>query len=130
MISVNKSTLIGYVGRDPEVRNLPKTMKARFSVATTRKWKDKQTGEWQEQTEWHNVEAWGYLAERVERDLKKGSPVYVEGPTETQTWNDKEGNERSQKVIKAAQLSLLGERPPARQQAPTESHQDQGTDDW
>jgi len=80
-------------------------------VATTRAWKDRKTCEWCEVTEWHNVEAWTYLAERVERDLKKGSPVYVEGATETQHWKDKEtGQDRSQKVIKAADLFLLGER--------------------
>jgi len=113
MIHVNKQIIIGYVGRDPMIKNLPNgNLVARFSVATTTKWKDRTTGEWQERTEWHQVEAWKHLAARVERDITKGSPVYVEGSTETQEWDDqKTGQKRSQKVVKAAQLTLLGERP-------------------
>ena len=112
MKCVDSHTIIGYVGKAPTVKNMPGgNMKARFSVATTRKWQDKKTSEWEERTEWHTVEAWGYLAERVERDLKKGSPVYVQGSTETQRWTDTATKqERTQKVIKAADLFLLGER--------------------
>ena len=113
MKGLNKQDIIGYVGQDPKVKNMPGgQMKAWFSVAVTRHWKGKNDGEWQEKTEWFQVEAWKYLAERVERDFRKGSPVYVTGSTETQTWKDeKTGEQRSQKVVKAADLFLLGDRP-------------------
>ena len=110
---MNKQIIRGYVGRDPMIKNLPGgELKARFTVAVTDKWKDKKTGEWMERTEWFTVEAWKYLAERVERDIKKGVPVYVEGKTVTERWKDKEtGEDRSAKVVKAADIVLLVDRP-------------------
>ena len=76
---INKVTLVGHVGQDPEVRRLENgTPVGRFSLATNEKYKDS-AGEWQEQTEWHNVVVWRSIAEQAERSLKKGSFVYVEG---------------------------------------------------
>lgn len=109
----NFQVIIGYVGRDPSVKNLTGgNMVARFSVAVSESYKDRNSGEWIESTEWFTVVAWRYLAERVERDIKKGSPIYVEGKTKTERWKDeKTGEDRSQKIINAADLMLLGDRP-------------------
>ena len=111
MAGVNKVILIGNLGRDPEVKytqsNVPV---ANISVATTDSWKDKNSGEWQEKTEWHRVVLWRHLAERAERYLKKGKQVYVEGKLETRKWTDKEGNDRYTTEIIANQMMLLGRR--------------------
>jgi len=107
---INKVTLIGHLGKDPEVRNLENGASiARFSVATNESYKDK-TGEWQTITEWHNVVAWRNLAERVERDLKKGSLVYVEGKLTTRKWQDKEGNDRYTTEVVALSVKPLDRR--------------------
>ncbi len=109
MAGVNKVTIIGNLGRDPEIKytqsNVPV---ANLSVATTESWKDKQSGEWQEKTEWHRVVAWRYLAERAEKYLRKGKQVYIEGKLETRKWTDKEGNDRYTTEIVARELMLLG----------------------
>ena len=109
MAGVNKVTIIGNLGRDPEIKytqsNVPV---ANLSVATTESWKDKQSGEWQEKTEWHRVVAWRYLAERAEKYLRKGKQVYIEGKLETRKWPDKEGNDRYTTEIVARELMLLG----------------------
>ena len=80
MAGVNKVIIIGNLGRDPEIKytqsNVPV---ANFSVATSESWKDKNTGEWQEKTEWHRIVAWRHLAERAEKYLSKGKQVYIEG---------------------------------------------------
>ena len=89
---VNKVTLIGRLGKDPEVRTLDSgTNIAKFSVATDESYKDK-NGEWQTQTEWHNVILWRGLAERAEQGLKKGSLVYIEGKLTSRSWQDEKGN--------------------------------------
>jgi len=91
---INKVTLIGNLGRDPEVRRLESgAVVAKFSVATNESYKDK-NDEWQTQTEWHDVVVWRNLAERAERDLKKGKMVYVEGKLTHRKYQDKEGNDR------------------------------------
>ncbi len=90
----NKVSLIGHLGKDPEVRRLESgAAVAKFSLATSESYKDK-AGEWQSVTEWHDVVLWRSLAERAERDLKKGSLVFVEGKLTTRKWQDKEGNNR------------------------------------
>ncbi len=87
---VNKVTLIGNLGADPEVRRLESgAVVAKISVATSENYKDK-AGEWQSQTEWHNVVMWRNMAERAEQYLKKGSLVYVEGKLTTRKWEDKD----------------------------------------
>ena len=109
MAGVNKVIIVGNLGRDPEIKytqsNVPV---ANFSVATTESWKDKQSGEWQEKTEWHRVVAWRYLAEKAERSLRKGKQVYVEGKLETRKWTGKDGNDRYTTEIVARDLMALG----------------------
>lgn len=91
---INKVTLIGNLGRDPEVRRLENgAAVARLTVATNESYKDK-AGEWQTLTEWHTVICWRNLAERAEKQLKKGSLVYLEGKLTTRKWQDKDGNDR------------------------------------
>ncbi len=91
---INKVILIGNLGRDPEVRTLESgTMVAKFPVATNERYRDK-SGEWQTLTEWHDIVVWRGLAERAERDLKKGSLVYVEGKLTHRKYQDRDGIER------------------------------------
>lgn len=94
--SVNKVILVGNLGRDPEIRSFPNGGRvANFSVATSESWKDKQTGEKKERTEWHRVSVLNdNLVGIVERFIKKGSKVYIEGQLETRKWTDKDGQEK------------------------------------
>jgi len=111
MASVNKVIIVGNLGRDPEVRYMPDgAALANASVATTYRWKDKQSGEQKEETEWHRVTFRGRLAEIAGEYLKKGSPVYVEGRLRTRKWQDKEGQDRYTTEIVADQMQLLGSR--------------------
>ncbi len=111
MASVNKVILIGNLGRDPEVRYTPNGMAVcQLNVATTRSWKDKQSGERQEETEWHRVVFFDRFAEIVGEYVKKGKPIYVEGRLKTKKWTDKEGVERYTTEIIAESLQLLGGR--------------------
>jgi single-strand DNA-binding protein len=108
---VNKAILIGNLGRDPEIRYSPSgAAVATVSIATTDSWKDKQTGEQQERTEWHRVVFFGRLAEIVGEYLKKGSQVYVEGRIQTRKWQDKEGNDRYTTEVVANEMQMLGGR--------------------
>jgi len=111
MAGVNKVIIVGNLGRDPEIKytqsNVPV---ANFSVATTESWKDRNTGEWQEKTEWHRIVAWRHLAERAEKYLRKGKQVYIEGKIETRKWTGQDGNDRYTTEIIAQQLMLLGRR--------------------
>lgn len=107
---INKVTLIGNLGKDPEVRRLDNgTVVASFSVATTDSYKDR-NGEWQKQTEWHTIVAWRNLAEIVERNFKKGKQVYVEGKLTHRKWQDKDGNDRYTTEVVANTLRILGRR--------------------
>ncbi|MHC1690375.1 MAG: single-stranded DNA-binding protein [Bacteroidales bacterium] len=109
-MSLNKVLLIGNVGKDPEVRHLENgSMVARFSLATTEKFKDK-NGEFQEQTEWHNVVCWRSLAERVEKYVKKGSQLFIEGKIRTGSWEDKTGQIRYTVEIIADNIQILGKK--------------------
>ena len=108
---VNKAILIGHLGRDPETRYSPSgAAVANVSIATTESWKDKQTGEQQERTEWHRVVFFGRLAEIVGEYLKKGSQVYVEGRIQTRKWQDKDGNDRYTTEVVANDMQMLGGR--------------------
>ena len=108
---VNKVILVGNLGRDPEVRYMPSgNAVANVTLATTESWKDKQTGEKQERTEWHNVVFFSRLAEIAGEYLKKGSQVYVEGSLRTRKWQDKNGNDRYTTEIVANDMQMLGGR--------------------
>jgi single-strand DNA-binding protein len=111
MASVNKVILIGNLGRDPEVRYAPSgSAICNVTLATSRNWKDKTSGETQEETEWHRVVFYDRLAEIAGEYLKKGRPVYVEGRLKTRKWTDKEGVEKYTTEIIADQMQLLGSR--------------------
>jgi single-strand DNA-binding protein len=111
MASVNKVIIIGNLGRDPEVRFTPSgTSVCNVSVATTRNWKNRESGEKQEETEWHRVVFYDRLAEIAGEYLKKGRPVYVEGRLKTRKWQDKEGKDVYTTEIIAEQMQLLGGR--------------------
>jgi single-strand DNA-binding protein len=111
MASVNKVILIGNLGRDPEVRYNPNGGAwCTISLATTRNWKNRETGERQEETEWHRVVFNDRLAEIAGEYLKKGRPVYVEGRLKTRKWQDKEGRDTYTTEIIADQMQLLGGR--------------------
>lgn len=94
--SVNKVILVGNLGKDPEIRHMPDGSKlATFSVATSEAWKDRTTGERKDKTEWHRVAVFNdRLADVVEKYIKKGSKVYVEGQLQTRKWTDNEGHDR------------------------------------
>ena len=111
MASVNKVIIVGNLGRDPEMRTFPSgDQVANVTIATTDKWKDKQTGEMKEATEWHRVVFNGRLAEIVGQYLRKGSQVYVEGSLRTRKWTDQNGVEKYSTEIRADQLHMLGSR--------------------
>jgi single-strand DNA-binding protein len=111
MASVNKVIIVGNLGRDPEVRTFPSGDRvANVTIATTDKWKDKQTNEMKEATEWHRVVFNGRLAEIVEQYLRKGAQVYVEGSLRTRKWTDKDGQEKYTTEIRADQMQMLGSR--------------------
>ena len=111
MASVNKVIIVGNLGRDPEMRTFPSgDQVANVTIATTDKWKDKQTGEMKEATEWHRVVFNGRLAEIVGQYLRKGSQVYVEGSLRTRKWTDQNGVEKYSTEIRADQMQMLGSR--------------------
>lgn len=111
MASINKVIIIGNLGRDPEVRYAPSgAAMCNVSVATTRNWKDKNSGDKVEETEWHRVVFYDRLAEIAGEYLKKGSPVYVEGRLKTRKWADKDGKDNYTTEIVAEQMQLLGGR--------------------
>lgn len=108
---VNKVILVGNLGKDPETRYMPSGgVVANVTIATSDQWKDKQTGEQKERTEWHNVVFFNRLAEIVGEYLKKGSQVYVEGRLQTEKWQDKNGNDRYTTKIYANEMQMLGSR--------------------
>jgi single-strand DNA-binding protein len=109
MAGVNKAVLIGHLGRDPELRYTPSgSAVANFSIATSEEWKDKDTGEKQERTEWHRIVAWGKLGEICGEYLHKGSQIYVEGRIQTRSWEDREGIKRYTTEIVAQSMQMLG----------------------
>ena len=108
---INKVILIGNLGADPETRAMPSgTTVANLRIATSESWRDKQTGEQQERTEWHRVALFGRLAEIAGEYLRKGSQVYIEGSLRTRKWQDKQGNDRYSTEIIGNDLQMLGGR--------------------
>lgn len=108
---VNKAIIVGNLGRDPEMRyTAGGAPVANFSVATTESWKDKQSGDRREETEWHRVVMFGRLAEIAGEYLKKGSQVYLEGRIQTRKWQDQSGQDRYTTEIVANEMQMLGSR--------------------
>ena len=108
---INKVILVGNLGADPETRYMPSgSAVTNMSVATSESWKDKQSGEQQERTEWHRVAMFGRLAEIAAEYLRKGSQVYLEGSLRTRKWQDKNGNDRWTTEIVANEMQMLGGR--------------------
>jgi single-strand DNA-binding protein len=108
---VNKVILVGNLGKDPEVRYMANgNAIANITLATTESWKDKQSGETQEKTEWHRVVMFRRLGEIAGEYLKKGSQVYIEGKLQTRKWQDNSGNDRYTTEIVASEMQMLGGR--------------------
>ena len=108
---VNKVILVGNLGKDPEVRYMPNgNAVANITLATSESWKDKQSGEQQEKTEWHRVVMFRRLGEIAGEYLKKGSQVYIEGKLQTRKWQDNSGNDRYTTEIVANEMQMLGGR--------------------
>jgi single-strand DNA-binding protein len=106
---VNKVIIVGNLGKDPETRYMPSgSAVTNLRIATTESWKDKQSGEAQERTEWHAVAMFGRLAEIAAEYLRKGSQVYIEGKLRTRKWQDKEGKDRYTTEIVADEMQMLG----------------------
>jgi single-strand DNA-binding protein len=124
MGSVNKVILIGNLGKDAETKFIPSgTSVTTFNLATTRKWKDQQSGEWKEQTDWHRVKYW--RAENVANYLLKGKQVYVEGRLETRSYDDKDGKKVYTTEVVCEHLVLLGNRQDAGSSAPPDEYSQQ-----
>lgn len=125
MSGINKVILVGHLGKDPEVKHLESgAVVANFSIATSEKWTDKTSGEVKENTEWHNIVIWRGLAEVVEKYLKKGSQVYLEGKLVTRSW-EKDGVTRYTTEVVVNNMVMLGERNSTSNQAPAPSQQDE-----
>ena len=121
---VNKAIILGNVGNDPELKYTASgNAIANISIATSESWKDKQTGQKQEKTEWHKVSAFGRLAEIIGEYVKKGSKVYIEGKIQTRKWQDKNGEDRYTTEIVANELQLLDSRSDTPAQAPQQRPQ-------
>ncbi len=108
--SVNRVTLLGHLGKDPELKYTPSGQAVtKFSMATSERWKDK-NGEWQDRTEWHNIVLWAKMAETANQYLTKGSQVFIEGRLQTRSWDDKDGKKHYMTEIVAQDMVLLGGR--------------------
>jgi len=108
---VNKAILVGNLGADPETRYTSNgTCVTNIRLATTEQWKDRQSGEQQERTEWHRVVLWGKLGEVAEQYLRKGAQVYIEGRIETRKWQDQGGQDRYTTEVRALDMQMLGGR--------------------
>ena len=111
MASVNKVILVGNLGQDPEIKYMPSGgAVTNISIATSDRWKDKQTGEQRERTEWHRVVFFNRLAEIVGEYLRKGSAIYVEGRLQTRKWQGQDGQDRYTTEIVASEMQMLGGR--------------------
>ncbi len=109
MGSLNKTQLIGNLGADPEVKSLPNgTAVCNLNIATTEKWRDKNTNESKEHTEWHRVVLYRRLAEIAGQYLSKGSQIYIEGRLRTRKWQDSNGTDRYTTEIEASEMQMLG----------------------
>ncbi|MDH3640301.1 MAG: single-stranded DNA-binding protein [Gammaproteobacteria bacterium] len=124
---INKVILVGNLGADPETRYMPSgSAVTNLSVATSESWKDKQTGEQKDRTEWHKVAMFNRLAEVAAEYLRKGSQVYIEGKIRTRKWQDRDGNDRWTTEIIADEMQMLGGRGGGGGSAPMSSGKDSG----
>jgi single-strand DNA-binding protein len=124
MASINKVIVIGNLGKDPEIRYTPSgSAVCNITVATSRTWKDKTSGEKQEEVEWHRIVFFDRMAEIAGEYLKKGRPVYVEGRLKTRKWTDKDGVEKYTTEIMAENMQLLGGRDEGEAPAPRQQRQ-------
>lgn len=128
MASLNQVQIIGNIGRDPEIRYMPDgTPTAQVSIATSETWKDRNTGELKESTEWHRVVFYKGLAEVVGKYLTKGSTLFVQGKLKTRKYTDKDGVEKYVTEIRAGELIMLGgKRKEGQEQGPAEGTKYQG----
>ena len=127
---INKVIVVGNLGAAPESRTMPSGGTAtNFSVATSESWKDKQTGQKQERTEWHKIVTFGRLAEICAEYLAKGSKVYVEGSLCTRKWQDKAGKDNYTTEIVAAEMQMLGSDKVADPVEPTQQQREVATED-
>jgi single-strand DNA-binding protein len=123
---VNKVILVGNLGQKPEMRyTATQSAVANLSIATTESWKDKESGEMRDKTEWHRVVFFGNLAEIAEKYLDKGSSVYIEGKIQTRKWQDKEGKDRWTTEVLGNQLTMLGSRNTS--ESPTQANDSSNT---
>ncbi len=129
MSGVNKVILIGNLGRDPETKYVGETTVCNFSIATSEKWKDKNSGQSQEKTEWHRIVCWRRLAEICSQYLKKGSQVYVEGKLQTRSW-EQDGSTRYTTEIVANSVQFLGVRGSVDRGAGMKNDRPEGEADW
>jgi len=112
MRGINKVILVGTLGADPQNKSFPNGGSiCNFSIATSEKWQDKQSGQWIENTEWHRIVANNRLGEIAQQYLKKGSKVYIEGSLRTRKWNDQNGQERYSTEVRAETLQMLDSAP-------------------
>ena len=134
MSDLNRVMLIGRLGADPEQRHMPNGKAVvNIRVATSETWKDRNSGERQERTEWHSIVAFDKLAEIIAEYLRKGSQVFIEGKLQTRKWQDKEGKDRYTTEIIAQSMKMLGVRPQGerspRQEREPERHAGEFDDD-
>ncbi|ENX49073.1 hypothetical protein F943_01466 [Acinetobacter ursingii NIPH 706] len=114
MKGVNKVILVGSLGADPQSKSFPNGGSVcNFSIATSEKWKDKQSGQWNESTEWHRIVVKNRLGEIAQQYLKKGSKVYIEGKLRTRTWKDQNNQEHYTTEVQADQMQMLDSAPQA-----------------
>ena len=124
MAGVNKVILVGNLGRDPEIRTLESGVKvARFSIATTESYNDRNTGQRVDQTEWHNIVLWRGLAEIAEKYLRKGNHVYLEGKLQTRSYQDKDGITKYSTEVVGQNMNMLGGRSTASESSHEPSNQ-------
>ncbi|WP_019616035.1 single-stranded DNA-binding protein [Psychromonas ossibalaenae] len=115
--SVNKVVLVGNLGKDPEMRYMPNgSAVANLTLATTESWKDKQTGERKEKTEWHRLTVFNRLGEMCGEYLKKGAKIYVEGKLQTRKWQGQDGQDRYTTEVVVAEIQMMDSRNPAQGQ--------------
>ena len=121
-MSVNRAIMLGNCGKDPEVRMVGENKVATFSLATTEKYKDSKTGEWKENTEWHNIVCWRNTAEIADKYIKKGTQLFIEGKLRTRSW-EKDGEKRYVTEIVADSIQLLGKKEGGETAAPAPQEQ-------